>query len=69
MNLIFCEPKTKVIEIKPITHTQSVLERISFINNLEYRLIRTKEVDENKKNEGDIDLSIDELENCFKSFI
>ena len=69
VNLIFCLPKTKVIEIKPITHTQTVFERLSSINNLDYRLIKTKEVDNDKKDKGDIDLSIDELENCFKSFI
>ena len=69
VNLIFCTPKTKVIEIKPITQTQTVFERLSVINNLEHRLIKTKEVDKNKKNDGDIELSIDELENCFQSFI
>jgi len=68
VNLIFCLPKTKIIEIKPITQTQTVFERLSVINNLDYRLIQTKEIDKNKKNEGDIDLSIDELDNCFKSF-
>lgn len=68
VNLIFCEPKTKIIEIKPITQTQTVFERLSIINNLEYKLIKTKEIEDNKKKEGDIYLSIDELENCFKSF-
>ncbi len=69
VNLIFCVPKTKVIEIKPITQTQTIFERLSFINQLEYRLIQTKKIDEHKKIEGDIDLSLDELDKCFNSFI
>ena len=67
-NLIFCKPKTKVIEIRPSIYSNTVYERISNINDLNYRLIETKKLDNNKKKLGDIYLFIEELEQCIKSF-
>jgi len=67
-NLTFCKPNTNIIEIKPSTHPNNVNKRISQINNLNYRLIKTKELDENQKKFGDIYLPIEELEHCIKSF-
>ena len=63
MNLTFCNPNTKVIEVKPIFHPNAVSKRISEINNLNYKLIETKKVEENTKDLGDIFLSLDELKN------
>jgi capsular polysaccharide biosynthesis protein len=67
-NLTFCKPNTNIIEIKPTSHLNNQYKRISHINNLNYRLIKTKELDENQKKFGDIYLSIKELEHCIKSF-
>ena len=67
-NLAFCKPSTNIVEIKPFTHPNNVNKRISQINNLNYRLIKTKEVDEKQKKFGDIYLPIKELEHCIKSF-
>ena len=66
-NLAFCKPYTNIIEIKPFTHPNNVNKRISQINNLNYRLIKTKELDENQKKIGDIYLPIEELEYCIKN--
>ncbi len=38
-NLIFCRPKTKVIEIKPFNHPGRNYQRISEINRLNYKSI------------------------------
>ena len=38
-NLIFCKPKTKVIEIKPFNHPGKNYQRISEINHLNYKSI------------------------------
>jgi len=67
-NLTFCKPNTNIIEIKPLAHPNNVNKRISQINKLNYRLIKTKNLDENKKKFGDIYLPIKELEHCLKSF-
>ena len=67
-NLTFCKPKTKVIEIRPCIHPNTVYERISYINDLNYQLIQTKKTDENQKKLGDIYLPIKELEQCIINF-
>ena len=67
-NLTFCKPKTKIVEIRPSTQQNNNYKRISQINNLNYRLIKTKELNENQKKLGDIYLPIGELEHCIKSF-
>jgi len=69
MNLVFCKPHTKVIEVKPVFHTNAVSKRISEINDLNYQLIETKAVEENKKNSGDIFLPLNELMKSLKNFI
>ena len=51
-NLVFCEKKTKIIEIKPNNHPNKVYETISKINNLNYNLIKLKHIKNNK--EGDM---------------
>ena len=70
-NLAFCKPDTKIIEIRPLiykNYQNNNYKRISQINNLNYRLIETKKLDESQKKFGDIYLPIDELERCIKSF-
>lgn len=67
-NLAFCKAGTNIIEIKPFKHPNNVNRRISQINNLNYRLIETKEVDENEKKLGDIYLPIEKLQDCMKGF-
>ena len=67
-NLTFCKPDTNIIEIKPASHPNNQYKRISQINNLNYSLIQTKEIDENQKKLGDIYLPIKELKHCIKSF-
>jgi len=57
-NLIFCEPHTKIIEIKPKNHFNNVNKKISEINDLNYKLIETAIVPDNEKNNGDIYLDI-----------
>lgn len=69
MNVTFCKPQTKIIEVMPNTNPNKVCKRISEINNLNYKLIETKEVDENKKKLGDIDLSLSDLKENLKYFI
>ncbi len=69
MNLTFCKPNTKVIEVKPTFHSNMVSKRISEINNLNYKLIETNKVDEKVESFGDIDLSIEKLKNNLSGFI
>ena len=67
-NLAFCKPNTKIIEIRPSTQKNNNYRKISQINNLNYRLIKTKELDKNQKKLGDIYLAVNELEYYIKSF-
>ena len=53
-NLIFCKPKTKVIEIIPKSHPSTVNKKISKVKNLNYFRFLTKELKENEKINGDI---------------
>lgn len=41
-NLVFCRPKTKVLELKPFRHPGKYYQRISKINNLDYYSIVSK---------------------------
>ena len=49
-------------------YANTVYERISYINDLNYQLIQTKKIDENQKRLGDIYLPINELEQCIINF-
>ncbi len=77
-NLIFCKPKTTVVEILPETHrnkqswkniSTSHSQRISNILNLNYSRITTPEVIEQKKELGDIKFSIEEMDLVLKKII
>ena len=60
-NLTFCQKGTKVLEIRPEDHPNTIYNRLSNINNLNYNLISTKKIDSETTN-GDIYLNIKELE-------
>ena len=62
VNTIFCKPGTKVIEIRPFSYPNTVYERISNINNLNYQLIQTETLKENERITGDINLPLDKLD-------
>ena len=58
-NLAFCKSKTKVIEIRPKNRINSLYQRISHINNLNYNLIETKIIRNSRLLKvGDIKLDI-----------
>ena len=59
-NLAFCNENTNIIEVRPEDHPNTIYNRLSDINKLNYRLISTKKINGDKKN-GDINLKIDEL--------
>lgn len=59
-NLIFCKPKTKIIEFKPFSHPGKNYRRISKINRLNYVSISSKKKYLNNKN-GDIYVDINVL--------
>jgi len=60
VNLVFCNKKTKVIEIKPHDHPNKVYERISKINKLNYKLLKLKKIKNNIN--GDMLIKIKDLE-------
>ena len=62
-NLIFCKEDTKVLDIIPENHPNTVDETIAKVKNLNFKFIRTKELTENEKVNGDIFLTIDEIAN------
>ena len=62
-NLIFCKENTKVLDIIPENHPNTVDETIAKVKNLNFKFIRTKELTENEKVNGDIFLTIDEIAN------
>ena len=59
-NIVFCKPKTKVLELKPFGHPGNNYQRISKINNLNYSSIQSdKKYLKNKI--GDIFVDLNEL--------
>lgn len=62
-NLVFCKKKTKVIEIRPTNHPSNLYEKLSEINDLNYKLIKTEEAKNDKNFNGDIFLDINKLKN------
>ena len=53
-NLIFCKPNTKVLDIIPENHPNSVDETIAKFKNLDFKFVKTKELSIEKKTNGDI---------------
>ena len=64
-NLSFCEPNTKVIEIRPANHPNKIYERISSINKLDYKLYST-DIEKSSNFVGDINVNIDKLKSLIK---
>ena len=62
-NLIFCKPNTKVLDIIPENHPNTVDEKIAKFKNLDFRYIKTKELSVEKKANGDIFLPIKKIDN------
>ena len=46
--MIFCKPRTKIIELIPISHPSKKCERLSKILNLNYFKIKTENNDSDK---------------------
>ena len=61
-NLIFCKPNTKVLDIIPEYHPNTVDATIGKFKNLNFEFVRTKKLSDEKKLAGDIFLPIDEIE-------
>ena len=61
-NLIFCKPKTKVLDIIPENHPNNVDEIIANFKNLNFEFIKTKKISDKKKIDGDIFLPIEKIE-------
>jgi len=59
-NIVFCKPKTKIIEFRPYGHPGKNYQRIAQINNLKYDFIVSKKKYLNKKN-GDIFINLEDL--------
>ena len=57
-NLIFCKPNTKILDIIPENHPNTVDETIAKFKNLDFKFIKTKEMPAEKKINGDIFLPI-----------
>jgi len=65
-NIIFCKPKTNIIEIIPKTHPSKKCERLSKILNLNFFRITTDEVENNEKKSGDIKFTTRDMEELLK---
>ena len=64
-NLVFCKPKTKIIEFRSFGHTGKNYKRISEINKLKYNsIVSSKKYLNNHK--GDIYVPIKDLEKKLK---
>ena len=62
-NLVFCQPNTKVIEMKPRNHPNFINKKISEYIGLEYNLIETPLLEDKQKKNGDMMINIGQLEN------
>ena len=65
-NLVFCNPKTKIIEIIPKSNPSTVNKKISKIKNLNYFRFTTKDLKESEKITGDIVVNISTLNKKLK---
>jgi capsular polysaccharide biosynthesis protein len=62
-NLVFCKPNTKIIEIIPDSHPNQVNKKISEVKKLNYFPLKTSDIEENQKLNGDIIVPLKTLEN------
>ena len=63
---MFCKRKTKIIEIIPKSHPNTVSKKISKVKNLNYFRFITNDLKESEKNTGDIVVNIDTLNKKLK---
>ena len=68
-NIIFCKPKTIIIEILPETHPNKKCVRLSKILDLNHTRITTPEVASSEKELGDIKFSIEKINQMLKKII
>ena len=60
-NLIFCNPKTKIIEIKPKNRENYVNKKISQYLDLDYSLIETPTIKDSFNKKGDILVDLNDI--------
>jgi len=60
-NLIFCSANTKIIEIKPKSHTNFISRKISEYINLDYNLIETPLIKKKMNQKGDMYVNLENL--------
>ena len=65
-NIIFCNPKTNIIEILPESHPSQKCARLSKILNLNHLRISTPELSADEKEFGDIKFGIEEIDKLIK---
>jgi len=68
-NIIFCKPKTNIIEILPETHLSKKCVRLSKILNLNHNRITTPEVKSSEKELGDIKFEIRKMNEIIEKII
>jgi len=65
-NIIFCKPKTNIIEILPNTHKSKKCARLSSVLDLKHTRIKTLEVSDDNKKFGDIKFEIEDMKNIIE---
>ena len=65
MIVFFCKPNTKIFDIIPENHPNTVDETIAKLKNLDFKFIKTKEMPAEKKTNGDIFLPIEKTSNGY----
>tara|TARA_B100000686_G_scaffold339321_1_gene413188 strand:+ start:113 stop:1132 length:1020 start_codon:yes stop_codon:yes gene_type:complete len=65
-NIIFCNPKTNIVEILPESHPSQKCTRLCKILNLNHLRISTPELSINEKKFGDIRFDIGEMDKLIK---
>ncbi len=68
-NIVFCEPKTNIVEILPETHPSKKCERLCKILDLNHLRITTQEIKSDEKKFGDIVFKIEEMDELLKKII
>ena len=68
-NIIFCKPKTNIIEILPETHPSKKCVRLSKVLNLNHNRITTPEVTSSEKELGDIKFEIKKMNEIIEKII
>ena len=67
-NMVFCKPKTKVLELKNNTITDRVIENLAMTNNLNFSSIVCEQIGSNFSNQlGHIKVPLNILENKIKN--